>query len=794
MTSLVSEFIITPVLRQARRFSSSFATEERPASRHNRQRSVEESTSVPENAIMEDDQDVVMVERNAGEGSSSPVPAIAPAPAPTPESTPPPPTSLPTPTTNAVSSSPSQAEGMLRNTPEVTVVPGTLSARQPSSPAPSAPPRTASDAADGPRQANIMRRDPLPEDDGMGELRKKIRSIQEMDIAQNLKAQLVHQLLTEKYTLAQQKNGLLKSTIRPESPMGRAIVPDQNASPESFGALQALKAWNPLSTESAPLELPLTAEDLKPTYAPAVMMDQDGEVESPASDGPQEKRHLGCNHYRRNVKLQCATCERWYTCRMCHDAVEDHVLPRQQTKHMLCMLCGCAQKASDTCARCGESAANYYCGICKLWNDDPNKPIYHCSDCGLCRVGQGLGKDFFHCKKCMACISMTGEHKCIERSIDCDCPICGDYLFNSMKTVVFMQCGHSIHKRCFEMHMETSYRCPICSKSCVNMETQFRNFDLAILAQPMPPEYIDARAIISCNDCSAKSQTTYHWLGLKCSLCNSYNTIQRQLLNMPNGTNQELPTQQMERRLEQLQEEASQRQEQRQLTEPTTLNPGHEREAVTFTALPASNAGPLAAGSQPPGQEEPPIFSLSLPSRSSTPLPAYEVIERARREQEARAQRLGGLPDSLGNGIDVSPPAATIAASNNTPLTEHDLVVAGLLPAPSVQPQQPQHQHQHHRQLTPEELIDFVQVRDGEADDDDDDEDEDTFLDLFWGRDRELDRIPNAGTGFTSLGSPGGAAANEEEDSSSCDDLSSEEEEEEEDDDDENEIVLLGHR
>lgn len=249
-----------------------------------------------------------------------------------------------------------------------------------------------------------MRRNPLPEDDGMGKLRKKIRSIQEMDIAQNLKAQLVHQLLTEKYTLAQQKNGLLKSTIRPESLMGRAIVPDQNASPESFGALQALKAWNPLSTESAPLELPLTAEDLKPTYAPAVMMDQDGEVESPASDGLQEKRHLGCDHYRRNVKLQCATCERWYTCRMCHDAVEDHVLPRQQTKHMLCMLCGCAQKASDTCARCGESAANYYCGICKLWNDDPNKPIYHCSDCGLCRVGQGLGKDFFHCK---VSISMT---------------------------------------------------------------------------------------------------------------------------------------------------------------------------------------------------------------------------------------------------------------------------------------------------------------------------------------------------------------------------------------------------
>jgi hypothetical protein len=37
-------------------------------------------------------------------------------------------------------------------------------------------------------------------------------------------------------------------------------------------------------------------------------------------------------------------------------------------------------------------------GQCKLWDDDPEKSIYHCNDCGICRIGQGLGKDFFHCK------------------------------------------------------------------------------------------------------------------------------------------------------------------------------------------------------------------------------------------------------------------------------------------------------------------------------------------------------------------------------------------------------------
>ena len=133
---------------------------------------------------------------------------------------------------------------------------------------------------------------------------------------------------------------------------------------------------------------------------------------------------------------------------------------------------------------------------------------------------------------------MTGEHKCIERSIDCDCPICGDYMFSSPKPVVFMQCGHSIHKHCFQDHMRTSYKCPICNKSCINMEYQFRNIDLAIIHQPMPPEYRDARAVISCNDCSAKSQTAYHWLGLKCSICHSYNTVQLQLLHMPSNADE----------------------------------------------------------------------------------------------------------------------------------------------------------------------------------------------------------------------------------------------------------------
>jgi hypothetical protein len=105
------------------------------------------------------------------------------------------------------------------------------------------------------------------------------------------------------------------------------------------------------------------------------------------------------------------------------------------------MLCLTLQPAAQDCNNCGERVARYYCDKCKLWDDDPKKAIYHCDDCGICRQGNGLGKDFFHCKKCNICLNITMQnHKCIERNLESDCPICGEYMFTSTTTVIFMVC------------------------------------------------------------------------------------------------------------------------------------------------------------------------------------------------------------------------------------------------------------------------------------------------------------------------------------------------------------------
>ncbi|KFZ08008.1 hypothetical protein V502_09595 [Pseudogymnoascus sp. VKM F-4520 (FW-2644)] len=53
----------------------------------------------------------------------------------------------------------------------------------------------------------------------------------------------------------------------------------------------------------------------------------------------------------------------------------------------------------------------------------------------------------------------------------------------------------------------------------------------AIEVQPMPEQFQDTKAMITCNDCRAKSAVPYHWLGLKCAVCDSYNTIQLNIIN-----------------------------------------------------------------------------------------------------------------------------------------------------------------------------------------------------------------------------------------------------------------------
>ena len=239
----------------------------------------------------------------------------------------------------------------------------------------------------------------LPEDDGMGMTRKRILEIQQMDISSLEKSRLMHSIMTEQYksrTLQSPSGVHLRLRSPQSSGDDRPLTPTSSQSPDDPMAFSSPST----SISSGAADVFVGAADLKPTYYVPTTRPRgpNRQGEGRPSQAESEERILGCPHYMRNVKLQCSACLKWYTCRFCHDEVEDHLLIRRETKHMLCMLCGCAQAAAEDCESCGERTAWYYCDVCKLWDNDPKKNIYHCNECGICRIGQGLGKDFFHCK------------------------------------------------------------------------------------------------------------------------------------------------------------------------------------------------------------------------------------------------------------------------------------------------------------------------------------------------------------------------------------------------------------
>lgn len=254
----------------------------------------------------------------------------------------------------------------------------------------------------GPREAgsNVpAMSESLPADDGMRHLRSRIHEIRDMKVPNDEKARMMHFLMTERYNISQAQ------LLRPLSPSS-FVSHDRPFTPSSTHSVLESEAQvsSPISVVSEfDPENPynIGPGDVNPTFrirSSRLGADINGEDED--FDTEEDGTSLGCQHYKRNVKVQCFQCRRWYTCRHCHDEVESHNLDRRKTQNMLCMVCGTPQPAGEHCKNCGQQSAWYYCDICKLWDDNSSKRIYHCDDCGICRRGEGLGKDYIHCKVC----------------------------------------------------------------------------------------------------------------------------------------------------------------------------------------------------------------------------------------------------------------------------------------------------------------------------------------------------------------------------------------------------------
>jgi Zinc-ribbon/Ring finger domain len=158
---------------------------------------------------------------------------------------------------------------------------------------------------------------------------------------------------------------------------------------------------------------------------------------------------------------------------------------------------------------------------------------YHCVDCGFCRVGGR--ENFTHCNDCGMCIDafLVDDHNCKSGKYMNDCPICQEDLFSSRFASHEMPCGHAIHWHCFKELTSYDTRCPVCKKTAESpdqMAATWSTIAMGIALQPVPPEM--ARMVnIYCNDCeSSDCNLRWHFLGVRCLQCFSFNTNVEQIV------------------------------------------------------------------------------------------------------------------------------------------------------------------------------------------------------------------------------------------------------------------------
>jgi RING finger/CHY zinc finger protein 1 len=274
-----------------------------------------------------------------------------------------------------------------------------------------------------------------------------------------------------------------------------------------------------------------------------------------------------CSHYKKKCSsFQFECCSILDPCHRCH--LERNTCDNVKILTVVCSVCKTRQPPSSKCSNCLEVFAKNYCGICSIWTI---KNIFHCDSCGICRVGKK--EDTFHCNTCMMCFKITNsEHVCLSTSfVEKQCVVCNEDIFNNQDKSFPLPCNHFVHKNCLVEYTKFgNLNCPYCKMSICNLEERWKSIRDSIQKTPVPKNFfvlkegfivpskfgrfhihkikdslyygnfVDwsiGRGIlhesaltkniyvsIYCNDCFQKSQTLFHFYGLECKHCGSFNT------------------------------------------------------------------------------------------------------------------------------------------------------------------------------------------------------------------------------------------------------------------------------
>lgn len=231
----------------------------------------------------------------------------------------------------------------------------------------------------------------------------------------------------------------------------------------------------------------------------------------------------------------------------------------------------------DKCGLCrlGKPGSLFHCDDCGVCF---NKPIL--SENNIVGIDNNTSSphEFTH-----ECIGKKSQN--IKSGYkDSICVVCSENTFNSQSESFPLSCGHFIHSNCYNQYIQLgSYKCPHCKKSIGNLEAHWNFIREQIKLYPLPNDFLpinpgdivdsdygkflvksislvdginkmylgefinwdvgknfnkkkvfgslNVSSIIKniyknihCNDCGQKSVSKFHFYGLECGKCGSFNT------------------------------------------------------------------------------------------------------------------------------------------------------------------------------------------------------------------------------------------------------------------------------
>jgi RING finger and CHY zinc finger domain-containing protein 1 len=247
--------------------------------------------------------------------------------------------------------------------------------------------------------------------------------------------------------------------------------------------------------------------------------------------------NIKCTHYQRKCKILAPCCNKLFDCRLCHDVIKDeneknydkshklNPLDSKNIKYVMCKECLTLQNINKNCVNCNICMGEYFCEKCRFYDNNKNQLYFHCDDCGICRRGEK--EKFFHCKLCDMCFNLGHICNNKKKNIkDAQCPICFEDINTSIEQSFQLICGHMMHICCYEKYNLTSDKCPICSKNTHKNEEKDNLLKILKTILPQQKELSEMEINILCNECEKKNKIKFHYIGLECPDCNSFNTKQ----------------------------------------------------------------------------------------------------------------------------------------------------------------------------------------------------------------------------------------------------------------------------